>query len=307
MNKENLYLQSRDGKTKLHVILWTPEGKPSAVLQLVHGMVEYIDRYDAFARFLAEKGFAVIGHDHLGHGESVTDEQHLGFFADEHGDEIVIEDMHQVTEEGRKRFPGVPFFILGHSMGSFMVRRYLTKYSEGLQGAVIMGTGNIPGIAAATGLLLAKAVMKTKGPLYRSGMLTGLALGQNNKPFRPNRTSVDWLSRNEENVDRYVADPLCGYEFTASAYRDFFTVMKKLAAKEDFSNIRKDLPVLITSGEEDPVGGKKACPAVRDSLVKLGLTDLTMKLYPEDRHEILNEVDREQVCQDLYAWFISKL
>lgn len=307
MNKEVLYLPSNDGKTQLHGFVWTPDGPVKAVVQLVHGMAEYIDRYHDFAVYLTEQGYAVIGHDHLGHGESVTDEKNLGYFADENGYDIVIRDMYLFTEEAKKRFPGVPNFILGHSMGSFMVRYYLTRHSEAVSGAVIMGTGFIPSALAGTGLTAAKLVKKLRGPYCRSTLLTGLALGSNNKPFKPNRTEVDWLSRNTENVDKYVLDPLCGFFFTASAYEDFFTVMKKLADGENFDRIRKDLPVLIISGEKDPVGGKEACPKVRETLEKLGIQDLSMILYPEDRHEILNEVDREKVFEDLKNWFDSKL
>jgi len=307
MKKETLYLKSYDGITTLHGFLWLPEGNARGVVQLVHGMVEYIDRYHDFAVYLAEHGFAVIGHDHLGHGESVLSQDRLGYFASERGYEILIDDMKQFTMEALNRFPGVPNFILGHSMGSFLLRDYLTRYSHLVKGAVIMGTGYIPKALAKTGLTLSRMVSRIRGPFHRSPLLTSLALGQNNKPFKPNRTEVDWLSRNEENVDRYVADPLCGYLFTASAYTDFFTVLTRLAMQTDFDHIRKDLPVLITSGELDPVGGKAACEKIRDEFMALGLKDVTLKLYPEDRHEILNEVDRDQVFSDLEVWFSSKL
>jgi len=298
---------SHDGMTPLHVIVWQPDGEIKACVQLVHGMVEYIDRYDAFASFLASNGIAVIGHDHLGHGQSVLSPEKLGFFATENGDEILIEDMKQITMEALNRFPGVPNFILGHSMGSFLTRSYLTKYSHYVKGAVLMGTGFVPPALAGTGKRLAKATVSLRGPMHRSKFLTNLALGSYNKPFAPNRTDVDWLSRNTENVDKYVADPLCGYMFTASAYVDFFTVLKKLADQVDFDHIRKDLPVLIISGELDPVGGKEACPKVEQSLKALGLKDVSMILYPEDRHEILNETDREKVFSDLLNWFRSKM
>lgn len=306
MNKQEISILSADNKTDLHVIIWEPDGDTNAVIQLVHGMAEYIDRYHEFAAYLTTKGFAVIGHDHLGHGQSVRKKEDLGFFSDG-GPDIIIEDMHSVTVEAKKRWAGKKLFLLGHSMGSFMARYYMTRYSEELDGIVIMGTGFIPAFLAGLGQKVSKAVILRKGKMYRSGLLTAMALGSNNKPFRPNRTEVDWLSRNDENVDKYVADPLCGFWFTAGAYLDFFSVMKKLADGENFDQIRKGLPVLIISGENDPVGGKAACPKVKASLDAIGMTDVEMKLYPDDRHEILNEIDRDNVYADIKNWFERKM
>ena len=307
MKKETIYLDSTDKKNRLHGFWWLPDGEPKAVLQLTHGMAEYIDRYDPFAAYLAENGIAAIGHDHLGHGESVSSEDQLGFFAEKDGDKILIDDIHLFTLEAKKRFPGKKVFLLGHSMGSFMCRRYLAVYGRELDGAIIMGTGDIPGPVAGVGVASAKTSVRFHGDHYRSKFLTGLTLGSNNKPFTPNRTAVDWLSRNEENVDRYVADPLCGFEFTAKAYVDFFTVLRKLSKQEGFDTIPRALPILITSGELDPVGGKKACENVKKLYDDLGFTDVTLKLYPEDRHEILNEVDRDTVYADLKGWLESKI
>lgn len=307
MKKETIYLNSTDQKNRLHGFVWLPEGEPKAVLQLTHGMAEYIDRYDPFARYLAESGWAVIGHDHLGHGESVKSDAELGYFADKEGDKILIDDIHLFTIEAKKRFPGKKVFLLGHSMGSFMARRYLAVYGRELDGAIIMGTGDIPGAVAGVGRFSAKTSIRFRGDHYRSKFLTGLTLGSNNKPFAPNRTAVDWLSRNNDNVDRYEADPLCGFAFTSRAYLDFFTVLKKLANKEGFDTIPRSLPILITSGELDPVGGKKACENVKKLYDGLGFTDVTLKLYPEDRHEILNEVDRDTVFADLKGWLESKI
>ena len=305
--REEFFIPSSDQKTKIHGYIWKPEGQAKAVLQLVHGMVEYIGRYDAFAEYLAKNGFGVIGHDHLGHGQSIADEKQLGYFAAENPDEKVLKDMESVTKKAKETFPGVKHFILGHSMGSFMVRRYLVLYGNETDGAIIMGTGYIPGAVAGVGLNLSKLVKSTKGEYYRSNLLTNLALGSNNKPFEPARTPVDWLSRNEENVDRYMADPLCGYQFTANAFIGFFTVIASLPKKENLEKMPKGLPILITSGELDPVGGKKACESLYADYQALGLTDVTLKLYPEDRHEILNEVDREQVYADIRGWLESKI
>ena len=303
MHKNEFTILSSDRKTPLRVVTWEPEGEPSSVVQLVHGMAEHIDRYDGFASYLAENGYAVIGNDILGHGKSVTRDEDLGFFAQKGEQLAFIEDIRLVAEEAGKRFPGLPHFILGHSMGSFMVRYYITKYADGLAGAVLMGTGYIPAPLGRFGLNTARLLSKTRGDHYRSGFLNMLVFGSNNKKFRPNRTDCDWLTKDEAIVDRYVADPLCGFPFTTGAYRDFFTVLVSVAKKENFDRIPKDLPVLIISGEEDPVGGKAACPHVKEDLDGIGMTDVTLKLYPGDRHEILNELDRETVYKDLYGWF----
>ena len=305
--REEFFMPSNDGKTKLHGYVWKPEGEAKAVLQLVHGMVEYIGRYSDFAEFLTKSGFAVIGHDHLGHGQSVLDETKLGYFAEKDGARIVLEDMHAVTGKAKELYPDVKHFILGHSMGSFMVRRYLTLFGNEVDGAIIMGTGFIPSALAGVGKTMSKMVKSMKGEFHRSKMLTGLALGSNNKPFEPARTPVDWLSRNTENVDRYVADPLCGYLFTTSAYVDFFTVIGDIQKKENLEKMPKELPILITSGELDPVGGKKAVESLKAQYDELGMKDVTVELYPEDRHEILNEVDRGTVYENIQKWLESKL
>ncbi len=302
MRKEEFFLKSNDDITDLHVITWVPEGEIRAVLQLTHGMVEYIDRYHDFAVFMADNEFAVIGHDHLGHGRSVTSSDKLGYFCDKNGYEIVIEDIFKITQEAHMRWPEKRLFLLGHSMGSFMTRRFLALHASSVSGAVIMGTGFIPAGLAGLGHFLATMTAFFRGPYYRSKFLTGLALGGNNKAFEPARTPNDWLSRNTENVDKYQADPLCGYMFTASAYKDFFKFIGLVSREDSFENLPASLPLLITSGELDPVGGKNACPKVKAVYNRYGLNDVTVRMYPEDRHEILNEIDRDVVYRDLLAW-----
>lgn len=303
MRKQEIFVPSGDGKTQLHGIIWEPEGvEIKAVVQLVHGMCEYIDRYHDFAVFLTEQGYAVIGHDHLGHGKSMSSESEQGYFADENGHSVVVEDMHRITGFGKSRWYGKPWFILGHSMGSFMTRRYITRYSDELAGAIIMGTGMIPGGVAKAGRMAATLIGKTRGWHHPSKLLTSMVLGGNNKPFKPARTGNDWLTKDEVIVDKYVADPLCGFMFTAGAYKDFFTVMAELADGVDAEKIRKNLPVLITMGEVDPVGGAKAGKEMFDQYMQMGMTDVTLKVYPGDRHEILNELDRKTVYEDILKW-----
>lgn len=307
MKKYTEKIASTDSKNNLNVIIWETEKEPIGVLQIVHGMAEYIDRYDNFAKYMTEHGFNVIGHDHLGHGHSVSDERDYGFFAEENGDKIIIEDMHSVTQYAREKWEELPNFILGHSMGSFCLRQYLTKYSNDVFGAIIMGTGWIPSAAALLGKTIATNTCKSKGSHTVNPLLIKLTLEPYNKPFAPARTNCDWLSRDEKQVDLYVNDKLCGFDFTAGAYKDFFTVLEKIAKNRQLIGMRKSLPILITSGSVDPVGGKKACEKLNAQYKRCGINDVTLKLWENDRHEILNELDKSDVYQYIYNWLKSKI
>lgn len=307
MKKYTEKIASTDSKNNLNVIIWETEKEPIGVLQIVHGMAEYIDRYDNFAKYMTEQGFNVIGHDHLGHGHSVSDERDYGFFAEENGDKIIIEDMHSVTQYAREKWEELPNFILGHSMGSFCLRQYLTKYSNDVFGAIIMGTGWIPSTAALLGKTIATNTCKSKGSHTVNPLLIKLTLEPYNKPFAPARTNCDWLSRDEKQVDLYVNDKLCGFDFTAGAYKDFFTILEKIAKNRQLIGMRKSLPILITSGSVDPVGGKKACEKLNAQYKRCGINDVTLKLWENDRHEILNELDKSDVYQYIYNWLKSKI
>ena len=307
MKKYTEKIASTDSKNNLNVIIWETEKEPIGVLQIVHGMAEYIDRYDNFAKYMTEHGFNVIGHDHLGHGHSVSDEHDYGFFAEENGDKIIIEDMHSVTQYAREKWEELPNFILGHSMGSFCLRQYPTKYSNDVFGAIIMGTGWIPSAAALLGKTIATNTCKSKGSHTVNPLLIKLTLEPYNKPFAPARTNCDWLSRDEKQVDLYVNDKLCGFDFTAGAYKDFFTVLEKIAKNRQLIGMRKSLPILITSGSVDPVGGKKACEKLNAQYKRCGIDDVTLKLWENDRHEILNELDKSDVYQYIYNWLKSKI
>lgn len=307
MKKYTEKIASTDSKNNLNVIIWETEKEPIGVLQIVHGMAEYIDRYDNFAKYMTEQGFNVIGHDHLGHGHSVSDEHDYGFFAEENGDKIIIEDMHSVTQYAREKWEELPNFILGHSMGSFCLRQYLTKYSNDVFGAIIMGTGWIPSTAALLGKTIATNTCKSKGSHTVNPLLIKLTLEPYNKPFAPARTNCDWLSRDEKQVDLYVNDKLCGFDFTAGAYKDFFTVLEKIAKNRQLIGMRKSLPILITSGSVDPVGGKKACEKLNAQYKRCGINDVTLKLWENDRHEILNELDKSDVYRYICNWLKSKI
>ena len=302
MEKKHFTYPSRDGITDIHAICWIPDGEIRAILQISHGMVEFIDRYDEFAGFLADRGILVAGNDHLGHGKSVRSEDFYGFFAEKEGNKTVLGDIHRLRSILEKQYPGTPCFLLGHSMGSFLVRQYLCLHGEGLAGAVVVGTGYQKRLAACAGLLITRVLAVFKGWNYRSGFVDGLAFGGYNRKFG----SVDgkeWLSRNEENVRRYKGEPLCNFRFTLNGYYNLFYSLYTLTFPQNLQKMPKDLPVFFVAGEDDPVGkfGKGVRTAYQQFL-NAGMKRVTCKLYPDDRHEILNELDRDVVYEDIFHW-----
>ena len=279
---------------------WLPEGQPRAVVQLVHGMSEHIDRYDTPARYLASHGYLIVGHTHLGHGPKA---EIKGFFARENGWQRLIDDVHALRERTQREHPGLPYVILGHSMGSFVTRCYLRERAEGLAGCMLSGTGFVPKSTAATGVAVSSLICLLGGEKKPSELIDKLGFSSSNKPFAPNRTPFDWLSRDDAEVDKYIADPDCGFVFTASGYRDLFRGLIRLADLTEMRSIPKDLPLLLFSGDHDPVGGMgEGVRKVAEEFRQAGLTDVTVKLYPDARHETFNELNREEVYADLVRW-----
>ena len=217
MMKHEFYYTSRDSVTKIHAIEWLPDRDIKGVLQICHGMVEYIDRYDEFAEFMSEHGYYVVGHDHLGHGKSIQTEADLGYFDERKGNQYVIGDIYQLQEMTRKKYPDVPYFMLGHSMGSFLLRQYLTMYAEGLAGVVIMGTGHQGMLTLCAGRMICRIIAAFKGWKYRSTFVDSLSFGGFNKKFEPGETSKEWITSDKKKRDEYVRDPLCSYTFTLGA------------------------------------------------------------------------------------------
>ena len=307
MKKETFGIRSSDKKHTLHVIAWTPEGEIRAAIQLVHGMVEFIDRYDDFANYLCSQGIAVIGHDHLGHGLTAGHDDDLGYFAREGGEEFLIEDMHLVTEEMKWKYPCVPYFILGHSMGSFCLRKYLTRYGDQVNGAIIMGTGEMPLAVLQAGKAMASLMMKSKGRHYRSKVLTNVAFSGYLKKIENPRTPMDWLTKDEAIVDAYLKNKYNTFVFTASAFHDFFEIMEYDMRQTKLEHIPRGLPIVIVSGDQDPVGGWGTGPkSLYRMYQKKGFEDVTLKLYEGDRHEVLNELDRQTVYEDLGTWILDR-
>ena len=302
--KREFTFASGDGRTKIHAVEWRPEkGEVCGVLQIFHGMVEFIERYEETAEYLTEKGFVVVGNDHLGHGTSVVSKEEYGFFCEENGNAVVLGDLRKLHKKTRNKWPGVPYFILGHSMGSFLLRQYLSMYGDELDGAVIMGTGTQPAPVLKAGQKLCTLFAKLRGWHYRSRLIDSMAFGGYNKRFRPGRTDKDWLTKDGTIVDAYLADERCTFRFTVNGYYNLFVSIEDACSRETMEKLPKDLPVLFMSGAEDPVGDfGKGVEQVRRQFEAAGLTDVTWILYENDRHEILNETDRAVVLRDLYAW-----
>lgn len=308
IKKQNFYFKSSNKETRVHGICWIPEDvKVRAVLQIVHGMVEYVDRYDDFARFLGAQGIVVVGDDHLGHGDSVASQEDWGYLGD-NGFECIVNDVRKIQKQFKKRFPGVPYYILGHSMGSFLTRYFLIKYGREVDGAIIMGTGYHPVPVAVFGKILTQAVAAVKGWRYRSALVNKLAFGSYNKGFAPARTDFDWLSRDEASVDAYVGEPRCQFIFTLNAYHEMFKGLEFIAKKSNLKKMPKQLPVLFVSGGEDPVGDSgQGVQKVYDMFVLAGMDNMDITFYEGARHEILNETNRHEVYDDLYNWLNKEI
>ncbi len=307
MKKEFTFL-SADGVTRIHAIQWKPQGEIKAVLQLCHGMVEYIDRYDAFAASLNKRGICVIGHDHLGHGMSVSNQENYGFFHHSKGNEMVIADIRRLFLYIEKQFPHIPHFMLGHSMGSFLLRQYIQQYPKDIDGAIIMGTGYHSKAECMIGIILCRILQQIKGDHYRSAFVNKMAFGSYNSSFKPSRTDYDWLTRDEQIVDAYQAHPWCTFIFTVNAYLHMLRGILALTDKKKRRNISREMPVLFVSGGDDPVGGfGKGVKKVYQQFQKLQINDLSLKLYPKGRHEILNEINRLDVFTHIGDWLEERI
>lgn len=297
---EEFYLSS-SGAGQLHCGLWQPEGTPRAVVQLVHGIAEHIGRYDHFARYLTEHGFAVCADDHMGHGLSVEKGGVYGYFSG--GWMAAVEDEKRLMEEMKARFAGVPYIILGHSMGSFLLRTFLYTYPGALDGAIISGTGWEAGLTLKAGLALCRLEERRLGQTGYSGLLKKMMFGAYNKSFQPNRTPNDWICSDEAVVDAYTQDELCGFDVTVGLARDMLGGMQLNQRAENLAKMDKALPVLFVSGMQDPVGAMGAgVLKCIDAFKRAGLKSITIHLYPEGRHEMLNETNRTEVYADILAW-----
>ena len=297
----DFYYDSQSG-SQIHGCRWTPEGQVKAIVQIVHGISEYMACYKEFAEFLNTQGILVVGEDHMGHGLSVTEKTPLGYFCG--GWFTAVADTYKLMQDTMAEFPGVPYFVYGHSMGSFMTRTLLAKYPDcGIDGAIICGTAwqNLALVTA--GKAVSALVGKVKGDQYPSKLLTKLAFSTYNNKIEHRRTIADWLTRDNKVVDAYMADPLCGFRASAGLMGD---MMNGFAYNQDPQNLaamNKDLPVFFIAGDADPVGDYgKGVRHSAEMFKKYGMKQVNMKIYPLCRHEVHNELNKEEVYQDVLEW-----
>ena len=298
------YFTSADQKTLIHVNQWTPLGREiRGVVQIAHGVAEYGARYAPFADYLCKNGYVVVANDHLGHGKSLIEGRPMVYLGDENGWENVVKDIESIRARTAKVFAGKPYFLFGHSMGSFLARTYLIRYPGKLTGCVICGTGHMNALIVAAGKMVADAEIKRLGRASYSERVDQLAFGAYNKRFAPNRTGFDWLSVNEKNVDAYIADPLCGGRSTLGLFRDMMDGIGIITDRANMEKMDKNMPVFFIAGDKDPVGdmGKGVETAYR-CFKKAGVQDVSIKLYHGLRHEILNEKTNQYVFLDVLNW-----
>ena len=305
MIKEEFYYDSRDGVSKLHAVRYMPDGDADVrcVVQIVHGMSEYVERYEEFAEFLTSRGCVVTGEDHMGHGKSVGKDGRYGYFCEQDPATVVVRDVHRLKKATQTLYPNVPYVMLGHSMGSFITRNYMFRYGTGITAAVIMGTGMMPKNMLNMAKFLAGAQKIFCGSKHVSELLNKASFSNYNAGIDNLRTPFDWLSRDTDRVDQYIQDPLCGFTFTINGFSTLFELILRLHREENLERIPKSMPVLLVSGTADPVGDYgKGVRRAYGSLCAAGLENVQMKLYDGARHELLNEIDRSTVMQDIYSW-----
>ena len=303
---QEFYLDSH-GKGRVHCCFWPAQGELRAIVQIVHGIAEYAERYDAFAAFLNERGIAVAAEDHMGHGKTAGTQMPKGYFYG--GWSAAVADSYGLLAKLRQEHPRVPYFLFGHSMGSFMARTMLYTYPDsGIAGAILCGTGWQPRAVLEAGLLLAEAECLGGREDKPSPGLEKLMFGSYNKGIDPQRTPYDWLNRDSGAVDRYIADPMCGFPATPGLARDMLTGIRMNQDPKNLAKMRKELPVLFVAGQADPVGawGKGVSQTV-GAFGKAGMQHITQIMYPGGRHEILNETNKTQVYEDIYHWICENL
>lgn len=311
---------SADGESAVHAVLWLPASlredrargagkslgtfRPRGVVQLIHGMAEHIGRYDDFARCLARAGYLVCGHDHVGHGDTAPTAAHRGRMHPVHGGDALVADVQSLRLLVSQQVAAeVPYFMFGHSMGSLVLRNYLPRFGKGLAGAVLCGTANQPEVVAAAGNVLARAIVKVRGADYKSKLLHSLADGAYSHQVKDARTPFDWLSRDPAVVDAFIADERAGFMFSAGAYATLTELAARANSPAAYRATPHEVPLLFVAGNADPVGdcGRGVARAA-ESMERTGGEDVTLKLFPGMRHEILNEIGREEVHDFVLEW-----
>lgn len=290
---------SSNGLFDIHYYIYTPKKPVRFVLQITHGMCEYIERYEGFIKYLSREGVLVAGHDHAGHGRSIRTLEDLGYFSEDATDLTLVKDLKTMTDLLSERYPDLPHFILGHSMGSFVLRKYLMRFGRSLSGILISGTGGTnPGVTP--GITLAKSISAVRGEKHRSTMFNSIFFNGFNKNFQDEKNKFSWLTKDEKIVAAYHKDPKCNFVFTLNGFKGFLEIMKEVTSDEWAMQMPKEVPVHLFSGKNDPVGSYgKGVTETFNQLIDAEVKTVTMKLYEDGRHEMLNELNRKEVYQDL--------
>jgi alpha-beta hydrolase superfamily lysophospholipase len=305
MNHEAYWLDASD-HSRLFVNAWAPDGQARAVVMLSHGMAEHSGRYERLAEALTRAGFALYAHDQRGHGRTAS-EGLLGHYGDRDGWSKVVGDLATLNASIAQKHPEVPVFLLGHSMGSYVAQAYLMHHSASLQGAILSGSNFQPVSLYRSARLVARFERWRQGATGRSALIEFLSFGSFNKRFKPVRTPFDWLSRDPQEVDRYISDPLCGFRCTNQFWLDMLGGLQQISKRSNLAQIDKSLPILIMGGECDPVSDGKRLKDLADALTGTDHHAVALKIYPQARHEILNETNRQAVTHDLLAWLEQAL
>lgn len=302
---EEFYIPSA-GKGNIYCAAWAPKAQLRGIVQIVHGIGDHISRYAEFAEYLSEQGFLVLGEDHMGHGKTWHEGEILGYF---HGGWCAaVDDTYALMKMYREKYPRVPYILLGHSMGSFMARTLLYRHADsGISGCVLSGTAWQPAPILKAGLALCRSVCRVNGEKNPSARLRALAFGSYNKQIPDAKTPNDWICSDPQVVEKYNADPMCGFNEAAGLDRDMLRGIQMNQKKDNLEKMRKDLPVLFVAGSCDPVGNNgKGVRQSAEAFRKAGMRLVDVKLYRSSRHEILNDVEKLQVFQDIYGWIIEK-
>lgn len=306
MRKEEFTFDSRDGVTKIHAVRWIPDGEIKCILQIVHGMAEYIERYDEVAKWFTDRNIMVVGDDHLGHGKTVTGEGTYGYFCKMDPATVVVRDVHRLKKLTEAEYPNIPYVIWGHSMGSFILRNYLFKYGFGIDGAIVCGTGSNPKLLIKFAKALANIQGLFLGDKHIAKQLNTMAFGNSSKIPEGHRN--DWLCTDHSVVEKYDMDPLCGFTFTVNGFKTLFELIDRLNDFKNVLRVPRTTPIFVISGSEDIVGNKGV--GVRkayEEYKKAGINDVELKLYEGLRHEIHNEPSKEEVFSDILNWIEERV
>ncbi len=305
--KTNGSFKSVDGKTEIHYYSVLPNGKPKAVVQFLHGMAEHSERYNEFAEYLALNDIAFYISDHLGHGKSIADNECLGFFAEQDGWQSLVKDAKTLGDIIKENHPKTPFIVAGHSMGSFVCRAFVSFYKDFADGAIFVGTGNATPITS-VGTYIGKMFTLFKGKKGKSALMQKLSFGSYNDRIENPKSKNDWLSRDAKEVEAYDADELCGFDFSVSGFADVAAMMSFVSSKNWADTVSKTAPIYIIAGGQDPVGNYgKDIRTVAEMLKSSGVQNVKHKIYADDRHEILNELDKQAVFCELLNWINNEV